>query len=65
MDFVLANNADPDEMPHNAAFYLRAHFIIVPVLGFPVLKGLKGSGYSLIIRKFSASCLVFSDPCGN
>ena len=22
MDFVLANSADPDEMPHNVAFHL-------------------------------------------
>ena len=26
IDFVLANNADPAEMPHNAAFHLGLHF---------------------------------------
>ena len=25
IDFVLANNAYPDEMPHNAAFHLGLH----------------------------------------
>ena len=25
IDFVLANNADPDEMPHYAAFHLGLH----------------------------------------
>ena len=25
IDFVLANSADPDEMPHHAAFHLELH----------------------------------------
>ena len=27
IDFVLANNADPDEIPHYAAFHLGLHFL--------------------------------------
>ena len=28
IDFVLANSADPDEMPHNAAFNLGLHCLL-------------------------------------
>ena len=27
IDFVLSNSADPDEMPHYAAFHLCLHFL--------------------------------------
>ena len=40
-DLILANSADPDEMQHHAAFHMGHHLAKVPVLGFPVYKGLK------------------------
>ena len=40
--FVLANSADPVEMPHDAAFHLGLHFLPkYPLRGFPVFKGLE------------------------
>ena len=38
INFVLANGADPDEMPHYAAFHQGLH-----LLGFLVFKGLINS----------------------
>ena len=37
-DFILANSADPDEMPHYAAHHLglSSLFAKVPILRFPV-----------------------------
>ena len=35
IDFVLANSADPDEMPHYAAFHLSLHCLPYTHLGFP------------------------------
>ena len=41
IDFVLANSADPDEMPHYAAFHLGLHCLPKYMfLGFLVHKGL-------------------------
>ena len=35
IDFVLANSADPDEMPHYAAFHLGLHCLLkYPFRGF-------------------------------
>ena len=28
VEFVLANSADPDEMPHNAAFHQSLHYLL-------------------------------------
>ena len=39
--FVVANSADPDEMPHYVAFHLGLHFAEVLVKGFPVFNGLR------------------------
>ena len=42
IDIVLANSADPDEMPHYAAFHLGLLCLPkYPFLGFLVFKGLK------------------------
>ena len=41
IDFVLANSADPDEMPHYAAFHLGLHcWPKYPFRGFCSTKGL-------------------------
>ena len=41
MDLVLANSADPDEMQHDAAFYLSLHCLSkYPCRGFWSTKGL-------------------------
>ena len=35
MNFVLANSADPDEMPHHVAFHLGLHYLSkYPFRGF-------------------------------
>ena len=40
IDFVLANSADPDEMPHNTAFHLGLHCLPkYPFCGFWSSKG--------------------------
>ena len=40
IDFILVKRADPDEMPHNAAFHLALHTLSkCPFRGFLVLKG--------------------------
>ena len=41
IDYVFAKSADPDEMPHHAAFHLSLHFFPkYLVMGF-LVKGLK------------------------
>ena len=41
MDFVLANNADPDEIPHYTAFHLGPHCLPKYLFSrFPFNKGL-------------------------
>ena len=39
VDFILANTAYPDEMPHYAAFHLGALFARLPVMGLRSSKG--------------------------
>ena len=40
IDFVLANSADPDEMPHYAAFHLGLHCLPrYPITDFSSTKG--------------------------
>ena len=39
INFVLADNADPDEMRFYAAIHLDLQFAKVPVMGFPIYKG--------------------------
>ena len=39
--FVSADGADPDEMPHYAAFHLGSLFAKVPIMGVLVFNGLK------------------------
>ena len=41
IDFVLANSADSDKMPHNAAFLLGLLFSKVPITVDPVYRGLR------------------------
>ena len=39
--FVLANSADPDDLPHYAAFNLSLHYLSSYRLGVSVITGLK------------------------
>ena len=44
MGFVIANSADPDEMPHYAAFHLGLHcllkYLLYEVSGLPMVNSL-------------------------
>ena len=38
-DFVFANSAGPDEMPHYVAFHLGLHCLANPLMVFQSIKG--------------------------
>ena len=37
--FILANSANPDDMPHSAVFHLGLHCLLYPFMGFQYTKG--------------------------
>ena len=55
--FVPANSADPDEMPHDAAFHLGLHCL--PKYQFWGVSGLKGLNMHVNLSN-RARCLSFS-----
>ena len=60
IDFVLANSADPDEMPHKNAALCgissgSSLFTKVPVYGFPVYQGLRDFLGSFLLNMLSMS----------
>ena len=72
MDFFLANSADPDEMPHNAAFHLGLHCLQKYWFsGYQSFKGLKECGTVFyVIKSFIQSfqekdLKQYMDDCGN
>ena len=62
-NFVKATSADPDEMPHYAAFYLGLHYMPkYQSRGVPVYKGLtivsfKGNWFNVKMKKANKQCL--------